>query len=610
MSGVRIPTRRDDRGAMAIMFALVAVMLMTVAALATDLGNAWSRKTDTQNQADFAAYDVAIRHPDLVTNAPLGALGPGVLCTEINSRLQANQPQDDDAIPTINVCNGAGNRADGHAEMITTPGGQKALRVATPTARVDFGFANVFGVEGREVLSDAAVGVFTAGPRVLPMFAVSGCDYSDQTLIDFGADEEFVPTLSHAGENGAPRLEGIQAQSIATGSWVDVTTVKQGEGPFRVRLTATQWNKTWRIGFFRGDGSEPIEVNVGSANVTNGAGDPVTPPYDLDGVSLYVDLPAGVLDHEEVWWVRAWGGRADEGAAQNAWSPVSEAQPITVGEAVLRCGSESTSGNFGTLYVPRETTFTNPSMQIPANIARGLDGPALRMHPNPTANDGHCSHNDAFGSKKSFTSPTLTISVPTNCLGSDTGTFTNQDAMQGLFTFESNTGLLSAKSTAPGCGPNGGGLRHVVVNGAGTGNDYFINDDRLSCFLLDGRSLAEVDQSVYSGGPAFSKEVFESPRFAYVPVLKHSAAGGGTAAGGQPGYSIIDFRPVFITDETEASDWDSSDATEENGINTADNGNVHEVNVFFFNIASLPNDDDVPVIDYLGVGKPVVRLID
>jgi Putative Flp pilus-assembly TadE/G-like len=595
---------------MAIMFALMVVMLMGVAALGTDLGNAWARKTDTQNQADFAAYDVAIKYPELVVAAPLGPLASGPLCAELNSRLQANQPQDDNGAPTINVCDVANSTADGHAEMIMTPGGQKALRVYSPPTRVDFGLAAVFDITGRDVHSDAAVGVFSPGPRILPMFAVEGCDYSSQTLIDFGSDDEFVPTLSHPAESGPPRLEGIQAQSMATGSWENVTNITAGAGPFRIQLVATQWNKTWKIGFFRGNGDEPIVVNVGSADVTNGAGDPVTPPYDLNGVSLNINVPAGVLDHEEVWWVRAWGGRADVAASQNEWSPVSEAQSLTVGESVLRCGSDSTSGNFGTLYVPRQNTFTNPTQQIPANIARGIDGPVLRKHPNPTANDGNCSHNDANGSKKSFTSPTLTISVPTNCVGSDTGTFTNQDAMQGLFTFESNTGLLSNRVTADGCGPNGGGLRHIDVNGQGTLNDYNINDDRLSCFLLDGKSLGDVDQAAYSGGPAFTKELFDSPRFAYVPVLKHSAAGGGTAAGGQPAYSIIDFRPVFITDETSASDWDSSDATVLNGIDTEANGNVHEINVFFFNIASLPNDEDVPVIDYLGVGKPIVHLID
>lgn len=605
-----VKARRGEHGAVAVMFALMVVLLMTVAALGTDLGNAWARKTDTQNQADFAAYDVAIKYPDLVTNAPLGPLGPGTLCTEINARLQANQPEDDDGLPTINVCDAANNPADGNAEMILMPGGQKALRVTSPTARVSFGLANVFGQSGVDVRSTAAVGVFTAGPRVLPMFAVAGCDYSNQTLIDFGADDAFVPTLSHPSDNGAARLESIQAQSFATGSWVDVPTITQGQGPFRIRLTATQWNKTWRIGFFRGDASEPLQVEVASADVTNGAGDPVTPPYDLNAVSLYINVPAAVLDHEEVWWVRAWGGRATEDAAQNAWSPVAEAQPLTVGEAVLRCGSDSDSGNFGTLYIPRQNTFTNPSVQIQANIAKGLDGPALRKHPNPTANDGYCSHNDANGSKKSFTSPTLTISVPTNCVGSDTGTFTNSNAMEGFFTFDNNKGLLSNKPTAPGCGPNGGTLRQIVVNGNGTANDYFINDDRLSCFLLDGKSLNDVDQPTYTGGPAFSPDIFNSPRFAYVPVLQHSAAGGGTAAGGQPGYSIIDFRPVFITDETEASNSDYSDASLLNGINTEANGNVREVNVFFFNIDSLPNDEDAPVIPFLGVGKPVVRLVD
>ncbi|HEX6151112.1 pilus assembly protein TadG-related protein, partial [Nocardioides sp.] len=47
--------RRDERGAVALMTALVATILVVFAAMAVDLGNMVARRTWTQTQADHAA---------------------------------------------------------------------------------------------------------------------------------------------------------------------------------------------------------------------------------------------------------------------------------------------------------------------------------------------------------------------------------------------------------------------------------------------------------------------------------------------------------------------------------------------------------------------------
>ncbi len=51
---------------------------------------------------------------------------------------------------------------------------------------MDYGFANVLGVPSGSVHADALVNVFTAGQRVMPMYAVKGCDYGLQTLVGPG----------------------------------------------------------------------------------------------------------------------------------------------------------------------------------------------------------------------------------------------------------------------------------------------------------------------------------------------------------------------------------------------------------------------------------------
>ena len=53
-----------------------------------------------------------------------------------------------------------------------------------PRNKVEYGFAKVLGVGNGNVKADALVNVFTAGQRVMPMYAVQGCDYGLQTLAD------------------------------------------------------------------------------------------------------------------------------------------------------------------------------------------------------------------------------------------------------------------------------------------------------------------------------------------------------------------------------------------------------------------------------------------
>ena len=78
----------------------------------------------------------------------------------------------------------------------------------------------------------------------------------------------------------------------------------------------------------------------------------------------------------------------------------------------------------------------------------------------------------------------------------------------------------------------------------GPGPDFYLNDDILSCYLQPGKSLARVADETYAAGCAFDKELINSPRFIQVPVLKVQPDNGGSNR-----YSIIDYRPGFITDE-------------------------------------------------------------
>ena len=57
--------KRDERGVYALLTAILAILLMSIAAMAVDIGNAVARKSDVQGQADFGALAGAAqaRHP-------------------------------------------------------------------------------------------------------------------------------------------------------------------------------------------------------------------------------------------------------------------------------------------------------------------------------------------------------------------------------------------------------------------------------------------------------------------------------------------------------------------------------------------------------------------
>ena len=102
------------------------------------------------------------------------------------------------------------------------------------------------------------------------------------------------------------------------------------------------------------------------------------------------------------------------------------------------------------------------------------------------------------------------------------------------------------------------------------------------------------------------QDILSSPRFFYVPVLAIQPANGGSQT-----YSIVDFRAAFLTDETSTTNAikGSKTGTNNNGLYVQGN-DIKQLKVVFFNDAALPIDGDIPIIDYLGTGNRVIRLID
>jgi Flp pilus assembly protein TadG len=593
---MRVSKRRDETGAIAVMFALLSVLLISMAALGTDVGNAISRHTDTQNQADFAAYSAADK---LTQHVDLGQTVSSTVVDAVRDALNANQPQTDNRTcwrhtPVNCVTSTDLTDADmSNGDVRVTSLG---LQVTAPVARVDFAFAKVFGINGTNVNAQATVNVFSAGPRVLPMFAVSGCDYGRETLTDpaNGQATSTVPTLAFNGDTNQTNLSsnGVVLKD-ATGT--TVTSLAKDSTGNSMTILASKWSGLTAIGFFRGDDTTPSLVQSQGTfwSANDSTKTPLTKPYTSNsGGTLGLNIPDTVTQTETLWYVRAYNG--------SQWSPANEAQPIRVGQTLLECAAGSSGGNFGTLRLARSTG--TPSDWVPENMAYGLESPLnLVVHDyarnNPT--DGTCDQQATpnYGAVEPQSGGTNSPLNPnTNCVPTDPGLPANV-ATAGLITIDTNKGLLVGKATQPGCAPDGSSdMRTVNLNN----RSYQINNDTLSCFLLPGKTLAQVASPTYSiaDGPAFKPELLDSPRFAYVPILKVQPANGTKT------YSIIDFRPAFITDQAP----DGSGLTADNGVTIAQN-DVKTLKVFFFNINSLPQSGDVPLIDYLGVGKKISHLV-
>jgi hypothetical protein len=602
--------RRTQSGAVAVMFGLLVVVLMSLAALGTDLGNQISRHTDTQRQADFGAFAAA---QQMNTTAAAGTPVSAAIANAVATSMNANPVQDDttaqQACLATSSCVTASQLTDGNftnGELRYTADG---LQVFAPLHHVGFGMARIMGFSGTNVNGDATVNIFSPGLRVLPMFAVLGCDYGLQTLADpaNGHDTPTTPTLAFNSENNNTQIVPDLVLKDSTGNPVNSLALNSTGNT--VTVSAKKWDNARYIGFFRGDDATPSLIQVAPLVA------PTAAPYSNNPQStVTVAIPNAVAQTQAAWYVRVYDSTGTENPIANphspgTWSAASEALGIRVGNAVLQCAQGSSDGNFGTLKLPR--TDVPPSGALPVNIAQGLQTPlSLTVHQQWATDSPAGKCND--GVKGAVTSPGSqgTLVPYTNCVGTDTGLPAN-DATQGLLTGTNGfPGLLTTKSTAPGCAPDGtSNNRSVTVNGAG-GGTFSIDNSVLTCYFTNTTtSIADIATASYNKGAVLDKSIVDDPRFVWVPVVAVRPDCGSCA-----NYSIIDVRPAFITDQqpissaVKGSNAAQNGVTASNGVYVVNNG-ITSLKVVFFNSDAMPRDVNDNVISYLGVGPKITRLV-
>lgn len=541
--------RRDERGATAILFALMAVVLIGVGALAVDIGNAYAKRSLLQTDVDVA---VMAATAELTSG---GACNPEVVAkaTEFLEKAENAVPGQYDV--------DLGGSADDQDGFITCNNWRVDLWA--PKSHVKYGLGQVISEDdGLDVQAHAAAQIKAANAgRTLPFFAVQGCDSGQQSIRnDSGPSTAPVPNLvpnSTTNNNASFTISPTQAPP--------------GTTSMTITLTGSGFKDVDGVGF-TGAGGPPYHYVV-----------PVSPPASASTTSITVSVPSGVLAVEDVWFVRV---TSTDNQGNQKWSPSSGAQRFTVGEEKLYC-DDSNEGNFGTIELPRTDTSSFP---LEWNMIKGTE-PTLALHPSP---NGQCDGQP--GSVESKTTPV----DGTNCVATEPG----------LKVAATNDGLIQGKGGLPGrldtdstsnCSRTGSSSR---TPGAIKGKH--INDDVLSCFIVNGASLADLVNGTATGTQALSADIFQSPRFFWLPVLDTDPSTG------KKSWPIIDFRPGFITDQALSATHDSPGSISAfNGLEEEPAG-IREVKVVLFDELALP--EFAPATggeeDYTGSGPKAIVLVE
>jgi putative Flp pilus-assembly TadE/G-like protein len=594
---------RSDRGAVAIMFALLAVVFMSIAAMGVDLGNAWQEKRQVQSGGDLATEAGAgIKGANLpasgsvhsCTYGTAGALSTDQSVKDIASYLASQSyPDNTGAGYSGLLANLPGQLTDcsmANGEVVygtpTFSGGawhvtfnKNQLSLVSPPKTVDFGLAGIMGFHSVNVNGVSTVEIKSPKFSALPFYAFSGCDYGPQTLQQPNNGHSASQVMLYKPSDNA----NITLTSISPTSYPVDTS---GTVTEPLTITGSGFTGVTSIGFFEsGNGVDgPAPVTIDNTKFTVNSDTKITIP-DLP------DQTRGVSGVQEFWYLRvAKSNGTWSKYSVNSDGTVNNAPMLTIGDPPLLCGQGSSSGNFGTLLLSH-AGYNGWDAVGAANVALGLTN-SLAIYPTGGPADGTCT---------SSPPSVLWNTDGTNCVDTDTG----------MSSKVATGGFIGKGSSAPGGNqyllkPNG---KTKCANGGTTEAttvlmNQTINNDTLSCFFLSPNThVGDVDSASYSGVPLISDAIYDSPRFAYVPVLSVQPANGGSKK-----YQIIDFRACFVTDQPASAIKGDAPSTT-NGLITDNNGIV-SVEVIFLNPNALPNP---PVkngtINYTGSGEKIPLLV-
>jgi hypothetical protein len=556
-------SRPGEDGAVAILTAVLAVLLLTVAALAVDLGNAWARKQDAQSQVDLATLSAAQLLPRTASNQD-AILDEVVRYLSSTNNLVPGQA----TVTRAGLTDGDDANGEVHFDS------DVHLRVVAPAAEVKFGLAAVAGLDKVDVVADATAELQSQLPpmqEVLPFALPSGCPYgpgmadtpSNGPAVDDGTT--FTPNSGQTGSHTLTGFTSTPSPAVQSSTTTSVSfTVgnlpnNSDSGVLRLYLGGSthedyplSWTQTTAAGQ-----SRPVTKVLGDVRVT------------------------GTLGTWRAWVLTGPGSKHSTTSADLVVGAASPAPSVGC--------STSVSGNFGQLDSPGWGVI-GKNQRFAHNIARGLDHVVT---PFPTATADVCATN--AGHDLIADAQLDETSVPdNNCLNIDTG---NDGAwiMNGFVTgIGGHQGRIDAVfgHTRSGCGSD------IAINGT------TVNNDRLGCFLRNGATLAQLtDPDPADVSEAMiDPEITKSPRFVWIPVLRSDER---INDKWQP---IKMFVPGMITGETLDASTNPADP-DHDGLVWSGN-KITSIQVFTFNPHVLPADERSPSTAYDPTLQSIVRLID
>lgn len=613
--------KRDERGAVALMVAVLALVLVGISALAVDLSNAFVEKRAIQSKADYAALAGSLDDdlPTVATGA-MCAYGQAGLATDqaiidAAAYLSAQPGGTDITAAQLVNC----DLSDAEAGFgIFDPGGcaggvcltanKNQLSVISQPETVNFGLAAVFGSEFQsvDVRGEATVEIKTPLMKTLPLYAHAGCDYGSQTIKQptNGQSSDGITLAFPSDSNDRITVTGMVVTPATT---TVPPSVQVNSTTTTLTITGTTLDEVTQVGFFRSGSPAPAPVQVARVPATGG--------FTGNATTINVTIPASVTAVQDVWFVRLYGP-ANNSGSQVKWTPVTHsgnpnaetnlaAKPFIVGNATLNCDQGSSDGNFGTLDLFNQSAGapTGQDDNIAYNIAFGLQyglapyPQAFWTPPDYTCVDGQ----DGVG----ITWESNQDNSGTNCVATQPGLRANA-AEAGFVTGIGSTdeALLKNPTNDELCPfdyPTG--TTHKTV--APTGET--ISNDVLTCYFLNGTTtVADVSSSSYSGPAVIDQSIYESARFVNVPVL-----GVQPNSGGSNEYEIIDFRPGFITDQPSTAVRGGLPSSG-NGLVWSSNDKLQAINIIFLNPNALPDpplDPNGKYIPYTGSGRKAVLLV-
>ncbi|MPZ95812.1 MAG: hypothetical protein GEU96_13110 [Propionibacteriales bacterium] len=543
-------TRKNvtERGAVAVIVAISSTMIFGLAAIAVDLGNAHARKSDVQTQVDLAALAAAAKLP------------ADSAAAENEARLAAQEylvknwvwGQDeatwDLADPDL---------ADGWLEFLSPTD----IRLHAPNARVNFGLAGAIGADGMDVTAVSRVKLGSPG-RPTPFFLPQDCSLGRQE-IKHGAQAPEPPVTFPAtdpdGPNGSSPDPGVvdplevdqEDPAVPPATEISIEGKKFGTNVADLSVRFSRDDKSWPLPPGPAAPAKTLTINGSNATIT-------------------VDVPDEVLAVAgSVWYVRVKNA--------SGWSKESQALTLTVKSPATvnpGCGVK-VEGDFGLLDSPRDG-FSQLADRLRLNLSEGIDHNLdpwpLTSTPPPPTGDKACqpTSSPVPGAVLDLVSPIPPSSPNPNCVNILNGNKVDM-LTDGLVT---DPGARLQVPTTPGCDRNGGSATQTVLMRQ-------INADVLSCFLKPGINVGDVSRATAPAADAITPAIFDSPRFMWVPMIN-------TPINPSNGfYPIVEYRGVFITDETTTSMKGSSTANTINGIND-DGHHVTSVSAVAIHPDSLP----------------------